>query len=89
MKIQPLAALHLPLSFVCSYHTQCAPGFYNQNQKFDGIFHFNMQLHKTVLIQLKETGKENAINMQVLVKKIREFFLDCSFLNPLSDAFLD
>ena len=71
------------MRFWC-HTSQCAPGFSNPNQKAHELFHFyiaginkkdNNQLKKQLIIRLKnfllQTWLKNAINEQVLVKKIR------------------
>ena len=68
----PLEILHI--------YPQCAPGFFNPNQKVHGLFHFyNADMHKTVKNQLKKPSViglpkftivnwlKNTINMQILV----------------------
>ena len=63
--------------------TQCAPGFFNPNQKFHGLFHFyNADMHKNVKDQLKKPSiiglpkftivnwLKNTIKMQNLLMKI-------------------
>ena len=60
--------------------SQCAPGFFNPNQKVHGLFDFyNAVMHKTVQNQLKKPSViglpkftivnwlKNTINMQILV----------------------
>ena len=60
--------------------SQCAPAFFNPNQKVHGLFHFyNADMHKTVQNQLKKPSViglpkftivnwlRNTINMQTLV----------------------
>ena len=68
------------LSWAWNCEAQCAPGFFNPNQKVHGLFHFyNAVVYKTVENQLKKPSViglpkftiviwlKNAINMQILV----------------------
>ena len=85
----------------CYFYTQCAPGFFNPNQKVHGIFHFYVEgLYKTDQNQFEKPSvirlpKFTSVDMtkkchqRLSFSKENPFFEDYCFGSLLTDGFFN